>query len=110
MGKGMVHPAPQVSLIARPCYTHQMNAASEPPLPPDWVRELRARGWVRPLLALLDALEPLGPLGAGALWIAQPALGTLISRRVLAYIAEALETPEGIETLRCALQDEERRG
>ena len=83
-----------------------MSAASEPPLPPNWVRLLRERGWVRPVLVALDALEPLGPLGASALWIAQPALGSLIPRPVLAGLAEALETPEGIEKLRRVLQDE----
>lgn len=87
-----------------------MKTASESPLPPDWVREVHARGWVRPLLAALDALEPLGPLGAGALWVAQPALSAFLSRETVTRIAEALETPEGIEQLRRALEDEGNRG
>ncbi|MCC6803802.1 MAG: hypothetical protein IT319_13035, partial [Anaerolineae bacterium] len=39
----------------------------------EWIRQIRARGWGDALSTALDVLEPLGPLGAQVLWVAQPA-------------------------------------
>lgn len=50
--------------------------------------------------ALLDAAEPLGPVGAQALWIAQPALAWLAPRDEVAALARVLEAPGGVAWLR----------
>jgi hypothetical protein len=64
---------------------------------------------------LLDVIEPLGPLGAQLLWIAQPALGLLLPQNNATQgnmwqdidgLARLLEHPTGIAWLRLALTDE----
>lgn len=52
------------------------------------------------LSLLLDALAPLGPLGAQILWIFQPVGGLFGSRGSIGRLAEALEEPGGIDRLR----------
>lgn len=49
---------------------------------------------------LLDALEPLGPLGAQALLVAQPTLGLLVPREDITSLAHLLEAPGGVSWLR----------
>ena len=39
----------------------------------EWIEKIRARGWGDVFSTALDILEPLGPLGAQLLWVAQPA-------------------------------------
>ena len=72
-----------------------------------WVDEVKARGWSRAALTLLDALEPLGVLGAQIAYVAQPALGVFGWRDAIGALADALETPDGTASLRAALEDEE---
>lgn len=76
---------------------------------PGWARQVRARGLDGAVHVALDVLEPLGPLGAQLVWIAQPALGLWIPREALQQLAETLETPGGFEQLRQQL-DEGQRG
>ena len=71
----------------------------------DWIRQAKARGLAGPLSVLLDVLEPLGPLGAQMLWIAQPASGLLGAADAVQSLAEALESPGGVERLRHRLED-----
>lgn len=73
--------------------------------PPEWVAKARARGLGPALGLALDLLEPLGPLGAQLVWIAQPALGLLVGRAALGGLARALEEPGGVERLRAHLED-----
>jgi len=55
---------------------------------------------------LLDALAPVGTLGAQVLWVAQP-LGSVFGwRDAISDIANALEAPEGIEDLRRRLEND----
>lgn len=70
-----------------------------------WVQEIKARGWADALRTALDALEPLGVLGAQMLWIAQPAAGLIGGRQIVAGLAAALEDPDGITELRALLDD-----
>lgn len=70
-----------------------------------WIQEVKARGWADALRTALDALEPLGVLGAQMLWIAQPAAGLIGGRQIVAGLAQALEDPDGIDTLRALLDD-----
>lgn len=44
--------------------------------------------------------EPLGPLGAQLLWIAQPALGMVIPRGDVDSLARLIDTPGGMAWLR----------
>jgi hypothetical protein len=66
---------------------------------------LRAAGLAAPAAALLDALAPLAPLGAQALYIAQPLAGVASAdwRVLLGDAASVLEQPGGVDALRRAL-------
>jgi hypothetical protein len=70
----------------------------------DWIEQAKARGWGHALSLALDVLEPLGPLGAQLLWMAQPAMGLFGGREALGTLAEAMESPGGIERLRQQLE------
>lgn len=72
---------------------------------PDWIDNLKARGLGGPLHIALDVLEPLGPLGAQLMWLTQPVLGLVVNTKTVNEIAEALETPDGIENLRRRLEE-----
>ena len=70
-----------------------------------WVVRIRARGWHGTLCAVLDMIEPLAPLAAQLLHIGHP-VSRLIARDFpLEAVADALETPDGLETLRKRLRD-----
>lgn len=71
----------------------------------EWVEAVRARGWQHAASTVLDVLEPLGPLGAQVLWVAQPAARLVGGwNDALGTLALALEAPGGIERLRRALE------
>ena len=71
----------------------------------DWINAVKARGWGSALTLALDALEPLGPLGAQLLWVTQPVLGLIVNRAALGDLAQRLETPGGIALLRQMLEE-----
>ncbi|MFN8527513.1 MAG: hypothetical protein U0670_02765 [Anaerolineae bacterium] len=76
-----------------------------------WIAQIKARGWARTVELFLDVIEPLGALGAQVLRVAQPALGIFGLHPMIGWLADAVETPEGLAALRSALeesQDEER--
>lgn len=73
-----------------------------------WATWLHARGLGGFAAALLDALEPLAPLGAQALYILQPTLGLLVPRAELSMLATVLDAPGGAEWLRDALDSPPR--
>lgn len=68
-----------------------------------WAGRARSLGLDGLLGGLLDAAAPLGPIGAGALWVAQPALGVFLSRQAVGDLAHILADPEGVDWLRKAL-------
>lgn len=72
----------------------------------DWIATLQRRGWSDPLCTLLDALEPLGPVGAQLVWAAQPALRLIgvRSQDALSALALALEQPGGVQLLQAQLR------
>lgn len=72
----------------------------------DWIDQIKARGWGNAFSTLLDVVEPLGPLGAQLLWVAQPAMSLFGLGNTLADIAQILETPGGVERLRKELNEE----
>jgi hypothetical protein len=65
-----------------------------------WSRRLRAAHLDGLVGALLEAVEPLGPLGAQVLWVAQPTLGLWVPRDEIATLAQRLEAPGGVAWLR----------
>ncbi|MDZ4766511.1 MAG: hypothetical protein SGI73_18395 [Chloroflexota bacterium] len=67
------------------------------------VADVRARGWDGALLTALDAFEPLLPLGAQLLWVAQPALGMVGGGAQIGAWARLLESQAGVATLRARL-------
>ncbi|MBL8117928.1 MAG: hypothetical protein J0L63_20015 [Anaerolineae bacterium] len=73
--------------------------------PPEWVEQVRARGLGGVLNTALDILEPLGPLGAQLIWVAQPVLGGWLGRETLGELAEMLESPERMDSLRRYLDE-----
>ncbi len=73
--------------------------------PPEWIVELRVRGWTNAALMALDVLEPFGALSAQLLYVTSPTLGVFGWRSPAEDLARALETPDGIEQLRHWLQD-----
>ena len=65
-----------------------------------WITRLQDVGLAHPVGVALDALEPLGPLGAQLLWVAQPALGLFVARDTLEALGRTLEEPGGVARLR----------
>ena len=72
----------------------------------NWLDEVKARGWAGPLRLMLDALAPLGPLGAQMLYVFQPVASVFGRRDVVGQIARKLEEPGGVEDIRRQLDDE----
>ncbi len=66
-----------------------------------WSRRLHLHGL---LTALLDAAEPLGPLGAQVIWIAQPVLGLFVPRPEIDALARLLDAPGGMAWLNAQLE------
>jgi hypothetical protein len=71
----------------------------------DWIKQIKARGLGGAFGVLLDIIEPMGPLGAQILWVAQPTLRVFGAGETLGHMAQALEEPGGIERLRSLLND-----
>jgi hypothetical protein len=72
---------------------------------PNWVKQIKVRGLGGAFGVFLDILEPLGPLGAQLLWVAQPTLRVFGAGETLNEVAQALEEPGGIERIRSLLND-----
>lgn len=68
-----------------------------------WIEPLRAAGLDGLVGTLLDVAEPFSPLGAQALWIAQPALSLLAPADEIGGLAALLDDPAGVAWLRAAL-------
>jgi hypothetical protein len=74
----------------------------------DWIDGVKSRGLTGAFSVVLDVLEPLGPLGAQVLYVAQPLAGVFGWRRAVGDLADALETPGGVDALRRRLSDDAR--
>jgi hypothetical protein len=70
----------------------------------NWIEQVKILNLDGAFYLILDILEPLGPLGAQALYVLQPAAGIVGLREMIGDIAQALEEPEGIERLRQQLE------
>lgn len=69
---------------------------------PPWMHTLHTRGLLPIAHTILDVLEPLGVLGAQAMYIVQPAAGIFGAgwRAAVGDVAHALETPTALAALR----------
>ena len=70
-----------------------------------WRARLRRMGLDGIAGALLDAAEPLSPLGAQVLWVAQPTLRMIMPERDIDALATLLEDPTRFGLLRSMLID-----
>jgi len=75
---------------------------------PDWIKQIKERGLGGAFAVFLDIIEPLGPLGAQILWVAQPTMRVFGAAETLGQVAQALEEPGGIERIRTLLNDDAR--
>ena len=80
-----------------------MNSETDHDL--EWLKSARGSAWSDWLLTALDAFEPLAPLGAQFIFMAQPWLGHTGGER-WGSLARALESADGIEQVRACLRDE----
>ena len=74
--------------------------------PPDWIETAKRRGKADLLLSLLDAIEPIAPVLAQGLLVAEPLSLLWGGGGALRALAEQLEEPGGVEALRQQLADE----
>lgn len=68
-----------------------------------WGAQLHAWGLDGLAAALLEAAEPLSPLGAQVLYVAQPTLGVFFPTEAVDRWARALEDPATVAWLRTRL-------
>lgn len=69
-----------------------------------WRERLQQLGLLSFAGLLLDVFEPLSPIGAQVLWVAQPTLGLMVEPDKIAAWAELLEDPQNIARLREELE------
>ena len=74
--------------------------------PSDWIARAKGRGQAPLLLSLLDAIEPIAPVLAQGLLVAEPLALLWGGGGALRALAEQLEEPGGLEALRRQLADE----
>jgi hypothetical protein len=79
---------------------------NEKPITDSWIEAAKARGWDSGLLLMMDVIEPLSPIASQMLWVIQPMAGVFGAHEAIREIAEALETPEGLKSLREKLEEE----
>lgn len=68
-----------------------------------WGARLRAWGLEGMAAALLEAAEPLSPLGAQVLYVAQPTLGVFFPSQAVDRWARVLEDPANVAWMRARL-------
>ncbi len=73
---------------------------------PDWIDSLKVRGGAPYALLTLDVIEPIAPVLAQVMWMAQPLAGLWGGREDTRDLAELLEAPDGIDRLRRRLADD----
>ena len=71
-----------------------------------WVERAKGRGHGPMLLILLEAFEPLAPVLAQGLLVAQPLANLWRGGAALGELAELLEEPESLRELRALLADD----
>lgn len=74
--------------------------------PSGWIEAAKGRGQAPLLLSLLDAIEPIAPVLAQGLLVAEPLALLWGGGGAMRALSEQLETPGGLEALRRQLADE----
>lgn len=73
-----------------------------------FIKDIKARGWGNIAAALLDALAPLGVIGAQLVYVAQPAARAFgVPGGMLNTLAATLEDPDALASIRAALEDDD---
>lgn len=72
----------------------------------DWIKRVKRRGNANLLLSLLDVIEPIAPVLAQGLLVAEPLALLWGGGGALRSLSERLEEPGGLEALRQQLTDE----
>lgn len=72
----------------------------------DWIDQAKQRGYGQVIDVLLDVIEPIAPIIAQGLWVAQPLAGLWGQSNALQLLAETLEDPDGVTLLRQCLLDD----
>ena len=72
----------------------------------DWIQAAKERGGAPVLLTLLDALEPLAPVLAQGLLVAQPVAHIWRAGEAARELADLLEAPAGMRELRRLLDED----
>ncbi len=72
----------------------------------DWLAKAKQKGYNQWLLVFLDVVEPIAPILAQGLWVAQPLSNLWGGTSAIQHLAEMLETPDGIDHLRQRLSDD----
>ncbi|GAB4437254.1 MAG: hypothetical protein Kow00120_04530 [Anaerolineae bacterium] len=75
-----------------------------------WADRIESLGLAGVGAALVDAVRPLAPVGAGLLWATQPLVGALFGWDRVSGWANALEDPDGLSWLGARLAGEEPEG
>lgn len=70
-----------------------------------WVQQAKDRQLDGVLVTMLDVLEPIAPLASQALYVFQPVAGIFGGQTVVRDIADALDTPDGVQALRDELEN-----
>jgi len=71
-----------------------------------WIEAAKRRGQAPFLLTVLEACEPLAPVLAQGLLVAQPLANLWQGGAALGELAELLEEPDGLRELRALLADD----
>ncbi len=71
-----------------------------------WIAHAKRRGGAPFLLILLESFEPLAPVLAQGLLVAQPLANLWRGGAALGELVELLEEPEGLSELRALLADD----
>lgn len=73
-----------------------------------WSQRLHRLGLAGVVETVLDVAEPLGPLGAQLLWVAQPTLSLFMPRGEITALAQCLDEPGGVAQLREQLANQKK--
>ena len=96
-------PPAQAPAISNDAILPSMESQKQPS---DWIETARRRGNANLLLSLLDVVEPIAPVLAQGLLVAEPLALLWGGGGALRALAEQLEEPDGLEALRQQLADE----
>lgn len=69
------------------------------------INAIKLRGWQDVTCSVLDIIEPIAPILSQFLWVVQPVSSVVGADTIVRELAETLDTPQGLESLRQQLND-----